>query len=166
MSDLFHPDVPVDYIEAVGRVMEETSRHTFQVLTKRHRRMRDLLNGPLRRIGGLPNVWLGVSGEDRRHGLPRLDALRETPATIRFASMEPLLEDLGTVDLTGIDWVIGGGESGPRARPMHPDWIVNLERTYRVQKVAFFFKQWGGPRKTATGRTLNGRTYDAFPASP
>ena len=166
MSDLFHADVPLEYIEAVARVMQQADWHTFQVLTKRHHRMQRLLSGDLRWIGALPNVWFGVSVENRRHGLPRLAALRRTPATVRFASMEPLLEDLGAVDLTGIDWVIAGGESGPGARVMRTEWIVDLERECRRQGVPFFFKQWGGVRKHATGRTLNGRTYDAFPATP
>ena len=166
MSDLFHADVPLEYIEAVARVMQQADWHTFQVLTKRHHRMQRLLSGDLRWIGALPNVWFGVSVENRRHGLPRLAALRRTPATVRFASMEPPLEDLGAVDLTGIDWVIAGGESGPGARVMRTEWIVDLERECRRQGVPFFFKQWGGVRKHATGRTLNGRTYDAFPATP
>ena len=163
MSDLFHADVPVEYIEAVGRVMQQADWHTFQVLTKRHHRMQRLLGGDLRWMGALPNVWFGVSVEDRRHGFPRLTALRRTPASVRFVSMEPLLEDMGAVDLAGIHWVIAGGESGPRARVMHTDWIVDLERECRRQGVPFFFKQWGGVRKHTTGRTLNGRTYDAFP---
>ena len=165
MSDLFHADVSVDYIEAVGRVIQQAGWHTFQVLTKRHNRMQHLLSGELSWMGALPNAWFGVSVENRRHGFPRLEALRRTPATVRFASMEPLLEDLGPVDLAGIHWVIAGGESGPRARVMRTDWIVDLERECRRQRVPFFFKQWGGVRKHATGRTLNGRTYDAFPAT-
>lgn len=166
MSDLFHADVPVEYIAAVGRVMQQADWHTFQVLTKRHHRMRRLLSDTLRWMGALPNVWFGVSVENRRHGFPRLTALRRTPATVRFASMEPLLEDLGAVDLTDIDWVIAGGESGPGARAMRINWIVDLERECRRQGVPFFFKQWGGVRKHATGRTLNGRTYSAFPSTP
>ena len=163
MSDLFHADVPVEYIAAVGRVMQQADWHTFQVLTKRHHRMQRLLSDTLLWMGALPNVWFGVSVENRRHGFPRLAALRRTPATVRFASMEPLLEDLGAVDLTDIDWVIAGGESGPGARAMRINWIVDLERECRRQGVPFFFKQWGGVRKHATGRTLNGRTYSAFP---
>ncbi len=166
MSDLFHTDVPNDYIAAVGRVMQQADWHTFQVLTKRDLRMHALLTGHLRWMGALPNVWFGVSVENRRHGLPRLEALRRIPATVRFVSMEPLLEDLGVIDLTGIHWVIVGGESGPRARPMRADWVIDLERQCRDQQVPFFFKQWGGVRKHATGRTLNGRTHDAFPVTP
>ena len=104
-----------------------------------------------------------MSVENRRHGLRRLDALRETPATVRFVSVEPLLEDLGAVDLTGIHWVIAGGESGPGARQMLEEWVLGVERQCREQGVPFFFKQWGGVRKSATGRRLNGRTYDDFP---
>ncbi len=134
--------------------------------TKRHYRMQRLLSGDLRWMGALPNVWFGVSVENRHHGFPRLAALRRTPAAVRFVSVEPLLEDLGAVDLAGIHWVIAGGESGPRARAMRVEWIVDLERECRRQRVPFFFKQWGGVRKHAAGRTLNGRTYDALPAAP
>lgn len=164
MSDLFHEGVPSDYIASVGTVMKRANWHTFQVLTKRYDRMRRLLEGELRWMGDLSNVWFGVSVENRRHGLPRMEALRRTPAAIRFVSMEPLLEDLGDFDLTGIDWVIAGGESGPRARAIRTDWVLGIERQCRRQGVPFFFKQWGGVRKHTTGRTLNGRTYDGFPS--
>lgn len=163
MSDLFQEDVPTDYIARVGRVMERASHHTYQVLTKRHDRMRDLLAGDLAWLSKLPHVWFGVSVEDRRHGLPRLAALRTTPARVRFLSIEPLLESLGVLDLAGIDWVIVGGESGPRARPMHEDWVVSIRDDCRRAAVPFFFKQWGGVRKHETGRRLRGRTYSEFP---
>jgi protein gp37 len=163
MSDLFQDAVPVDYIERVGEVMEEASWHVFQVLTKRHERMRKLLSGELAWMSELPNVWFGVSVENRRYGLPRLDALRQTPAAIRFLSIEPLLEDLGEIDLAGIDWVIVGGESGPRARPMREEWVISLRDQCRRQRVPFFFKQWGGVRKHETGRALKGRVHDAMP---
>jgi protein gp37 len=163
MSDLFQDAVPVDYIERVGEVMEEASWHVFQVLTKRHERMRKLLSGELAWMSELPNVWFGVSVENRRYGLPRLDALRQTPAAIRFLSIEPLLEDLGEIDLAGIDWVIVGGESGPRARPMCEEWVLSLRDQCRRQRVPFFFKQWGGVRKHETGRALKGRAHDAMP---
>ena len=143
--------------------MSEVRRHTYQVLTKRHDRMRELLSGELEWMGKLPNVWFGVSVENRRQGLPRLDALRETPAAMRFASVEPLLEDLGPFDLTAIDWVIAGGESGPGARPMREDWVLGILHQCRRQGVPFFFKQWGGARKSRNGRLLQGRTYDEFP---
>ncbi len=165
MSDLFHPQVPVSYIAEVGRVMSEVQRHTYQVLTKRHERMHELLVGPLSWMGELPNVWFGVSVENRRQGLPRLQALRQTPAAVRFASIEPLLEDLEKFDLTGIDWVIVGGESGPGARPMLEAWVINVLLQCRRDDVPFFFKQWGGPRKHLNGRLLKGRTYDEFPAN-
>lgn len=163
MSDIFHPEVPESYIAAVGRVMSEVRRHTYQVLTKRHERMRELLGGPLAWMAGLPNVWFGVSVENRRQGLPRLDALRQTPATVRFASVEPLLEDLGEFDFGAIDWVVVGGESGPGARPMEKAWVLAILRQCRRDCVPFFFKQWGGVRKGLNGRVLRGRTYDEFP---
>ena len=163
MSDLFHPDVPEAYIADVGRVMSEVRRHTYQVLTKRHERMRSLLAGPLSWMGELPNVWFGVSVENRRQGLRRLETLRQTPAALRFASVEPLLEDLGEVDFAGLDWVIVGGESGPGARPMEESWVLNVREQCRRDEVPFFFKQWGGVRKGLNGRVLRGRTYDEFP---
>ena len=166
MSDLFHEDVPADYIASVGAVMRQARWHTFQVLTKRHDRMNHLLAGELRWMGDLANVWYGVSVENRTHGLGRLDVLRKTPAVVRFASMEPLLEDLGHMDLTDIHWVIAGGESGPRARRVEEAWVVGIERQCKERGVPFFFKQWGGVRKHSTGRLLNGRTYDDFPTTP
>jgi protein gp37 len=166
MSDLFQDDVPTDYIASVGRIMEKAHRHTYQVLTKRHERMRKLLSGELSWMGLLPHVWIGVSVENRRHGLPRIRALQETPAAIAFLSIEPLLEDLGPLDLGGIDWVIVGGESGPRARPMREEWVLSIRDQCRRARVPFFFKQWGGVRKHETGRTLRGRTYDGFPLLP
>lgn len=165
MSDLFHPDVPEAYIADVGRVMSEVRRHTYQVLTKRHERMRSLLAGPLSWMAELPNVWYGVSVENRRQGLQRLEALRQTPAALRFASVEPLLEDLGEIDLTGIDWVIVGGESGPGARPMEESWVLNVREQCLRDDVPFFFKQWGGVRKHLNGRLLRGKTYDELPAN-
>jgi protein gp37 len=163
MSDLFHRDVPEEYVEAVARVMRAANWHTYQVLTKRSERMRDLLRTRLAEFAGLPNVWWGVSVEDRRHGLPRIDHLRDAPAATRFLSVEPLLEDLGEVDLSGIHWVIVGGESGPGARPLHPEWVVSLRDQCQSAGVAFFFKQWGGVRKGKAGRELDGRTYDEIP---
>ena len=165
MSDLFHPQVPESYIAEVGRVMSEVRRHTYQVLTKRHERMQELLGGRLSWMAELPNVWFGVSVENRRQGLPRLEALRQMPAVVRFASIEPLLEDLGEFDLTGIDWVIVGGESGPRARPIAESWVINILAQCRRDDVPFFFKQWGGVRKHLNGRLLQGRTYNEFPAN-
>jgi protein gp37 len=163
MSDLFHEGVPAEYIREVGNVMKRAHWHLFQVLTKRHARMRELLSGELRWMADLPNVAYGVSVEDRTYGLPRIESLRQTAARIRFLSVEPLLEDLGALDLRSIDWVIVGGESGPGARPMLREWVVRIRRDCRAQRVPFFFKQWGGVRKRETGRTLDGRTYDEFP---
>ncbi|WP_020475974.1 DUF5131 family protein [Zavarzinella formosa] len=166
MSDLFHKDVPDDYIEQVARVMEAGNWHTYQVLTKRPERMRELLKGRLAFAADLPHVWWGTSVENRRHGLPRVDLLRNTPAQVRFLSVEPLLEDLGTIDLSGIDWVIVGGESGAGARLMQHEWVANLRDQCANQRTLFFFKQWGGVRKSQTGRELDGRTYDSMPDRP
>ena len=163
MSDLFHEDVPIEYIAEVGRVMKSVSRHTYQILTKRHERMLDLLAGELKWMSALPNVWFGVSVEDRAHGLPRLKSLQRTSASVRFLSIEPLLEDLGRIDLRNIDWVIVGGESGHGARPMKEKWVISILRQCELAEVRFFFKQWGGVHKNKAGRQLNGRTYDEAP---
>jgi protein gp37 len=163
MSDLFHADVPDDYIEQVARVMERADWHVFQVLTKRAGRMAELLRTRLAFAAKLPHVWWGVSVENRKHGLPRIDELRAAPAVTRFLSVEPLLEDLGPVDLTGIHWVIVGGESGPGARPMKPEWVTSLRDQCAAAGVKFFFKQWGGVQKKRAGRILDGRTYDERP---
>jgi protein gp37 len=163
MSDLYHEDVTIDYIRKVVRVMSTANWHTYQVLTKRSERLRDLLSGELRDAGELANVWWGVSVEDRRHGLPRIDHLRAAPARVRFLSVEPLLEDLGDVDLTGIHWVIVGGESGHGARPMHQEWVLRLRDRCAAASIPFFFKQWGGVRKSKTGRAIDGNSYDAQP---
>ncbi len=163
MSDLFHKDVPDAYIERVARVMERADWHTYQVLTKRAERMRDLLRTRLAFVAGLDHVWWGVSVEDRKHGLPRIDTLRQSSAALRFLSIEPLLEDLGEFNLEGIDWVIVGGESGPGARPLEEAWVLSIRKQCRTAKVPFFFKQWGGVRKSETGRTLQGETFDEMP---
>ncbi|HYC78638.1 MAG TPA: phage Gp37/Gp68 family protein [Planctomycetota bacterium] len=164
MSDLFLDEVPVEFIRRVVRVMEVADWHVFQTLTKRAARMRDLLNGPLVDAARLPNAWWGVSVEDRRHGLPRIDALRDVPSPNRFLSVEPLLEDLGEVDLSGVAWVVCGGESGPGARPLDPAWVRRLSDRCAAAGVPFFFKQWGGVHKSRTGRLLDGRTHDAVPS--
>ncbi|MBN8229868.1 phage Gp37/Gp68 family protein [Corallococcus macrosporus] len=165
MSDLFLDEVPEAYIETVARVMALAGWHTFQVLTKRAERMQRLLSTRLAFAARLPNVWWGVSVEDRKYGLPRVKHLQATPARVRFLSIEPLLEDLGTVDFTGVDGVIVGGESGAKARPLDPDWVRSVREQCAAAGVAFFFKQWGGKRKAAAGRVLDGRTYDALPRS-
>jgi protein gp37 len=164
MSDLFQDGVPDSYTEAVSRVMVSANWHTYQVLTKRSQRLRDLLCGRLRFAAERENIWWGVSVEDRKYGLPRIDHLRQTPAKFRFLSIEPLLEDLGEFDLSGIAWVIVGGESGPGARPMKREWVISIRRQCRIQGVPFFFKQWGGVRKSKNGRLLDQRTYDEYPA--
>jgi protein gp37 len=164
MSDLFQEGVPDSYVEQVVRVMQMANWHTYQVLTKRADRVRDMLAGPLAFAAQDEHIWWGVSVEDKKYGLPRLDALRNTSAAMRFLSVEPLLEDLGQIDLTGIDWVIVGGESGHGARPMEKDWVLNIQRQCLSAKVDFFFKQWGGVQKKKAGRLLNGRTYDDMPA--
>jgi protein gp37 len=163
MSDLFQEGVPDEYIEAVCSVMVTAKWHTFQVLTKRSARMRELLTGPLRFAAEQDHIWWGVSVEDKKYGLPRIGQLQETPARVRFLSIEPLLEDLGRFDLSGISWTIVGGESGPGARPMQEAWVISIRDQCRESRVPFFFKQWGGVRKAKTGRLLDGKTYDEYP---
>ena len=163
MSDLFHEDVPDDYIEAVARVMEAADWHIFQVLTKRSERMKELLSTQLHWVRRLRHIWWGVSVENRKHGVPRIRDLQAAPAGVRFLSVEPLIEDVGRLPLRGIDWVIVGGESGPRARPMCESWVRRVREQCEVANVPFFFKQWGGVQKRKTGRELDGRTYDDVP---
>ncbi|MEP7011840.1 MAG: phage Gp37/Gp68 family protein [Acidobacteriota bacterium] len=163
MSDLFHERVPDEYIVSVARVMQLAHWHTYQVLTKRSERLSSLLTSKLRFAAQLPHVWWGVSVENQKQGLPRVDHLRNAPAKLKFLSVEPLLEALGPFDLTGIDWVIVGGESGAKARPVKEEWILEVLEQCRHAKVPFFFKQWGGRQKSKTGRILQGRTYDEFP---
>ena len=163
MSDLFHEGVPDEYIEAVVGVMRTADWHTYQVLTKRSERLRDLLLTKLGDSSGSPHIWWGVSVEDRRFGLPRIEHLRSATARTRFLSVEPLLEDLGPIDLDGIDWVIVGGESGHGARMMDPDWVRSIRDQCRSAGVPFFFKQWGGPNKKIAGRDLDGLIHDEIP---
>jgi protein gp37 len=163
MSDLFHDGVHEDYICAVARVMVAANWHTYQVLTKRSERLRELLNSKLGFAANQSHIWWGVSVEDRKYGLPRIKDLQNADAAVRFLSVEPLLENVGNINLLGINWVIVGGESGPGARPMEKDWVISVRDQCRHAKVPFFFKQWGGVRKAASGRKLNGRTYDEFP---
>jgi len=166
MSDLFQDGVPDVYVEQIVRVMQLANWHTYQVLTKRADRMQDMLSGSLSFAAQDKHIWWGVSVEDKRYGLPRLAALRETPAAMRFLSIEPLLEDLGEVNLGGIDWAIVGGESGAGARLMDKAWVISLRRQCKAARVPFFFKQWGGVRKSEAGRMLEGRTYDDMPDRP
>jgi protein gp37 len=166
MSDLFHDRIPDIYIEQVFAVIDQTPHHTYQILTKRAARMARYF-----RSRPVPdNAWMGVSVENRKHGVPRIAHLRQVPARTRFLSVEPLLEDLGPLDLSDIHWVIVGGESGPKARPMKEAWADAVRLQCEAQGVAFFFKQWGGwgadgKRRTkhANGRELNGRTWDEMP---
>jgi protein gp37 len=163
MSDLFHERIPDAYIEAVAHVMVQANWHTFQVLTKRSMRLRDLLRTKLKFAQERRNIWWGVSVENRKQGVPRIEHLRQTEAAVKFLSVEPLLENIGEVNLDGIDWMIVGGESGPGARPIQVQWVRALRKQCRDSGVKFFFKQWGGVRKHLTGRLLDGRTYDEFP---
>jgi protein gp37 len=164
MSDLFHEDVPESYIRAVCRIMVTAKWHTFQVLTKRSDRLKYLLTGSVSFAANQEHIWWGVSVEDREYGLPRVTDLQAIPAKVRFLSIEPLLEDLGRFDLSGINWVIVGGESGPGARPMRKEWVLSVRDQCRESSVPFFFKQWGGVRKAKYGRVLDGKTYDEYPA--
>lgn len=163
MSDLFHEDVPDDYIVLVTQVMAAANWHIFQVLTKRSERLRELLKTKLTFAAQLRHIWWGVSVENKRHGLPRIAHLRAASPAMAFLSIEPLLEDLGEINLTGIQWVIVGGESGPGARPIKKIWITSILRQSRKLGIPFFFKQWGGVRKGTAGRKLDGKFYDATP---
>src|SRR3990170_1371915 len=158
MSDLFHKDVPIDYIQRVFDVMRRAHWHRFQVLTKRADRVAQL--DP--KLAWAPNIWMGVSVESDKYR-SRIDELRSTGALTKFLSLEPLLGPLDRLDLRGINWVIVGGESGPKARPMDPAWATDLRDQCRRTKVPFFFKQWGGKNKKKTGRELDGRTWDQMP---
>ena len=163
MSDLFHDRVPDAYIEQVCEIMAQANWHIFQVLTKRSTRLASLLAGRLRRFADMNHIWWGVSVENKKHGLPRIDHLRRAPAAIRFLSIEPLLENLGKLNLLGISWVIVGGESGPGARPIDSKWVQSIRDQCSICEVPFFFKQWGGVNKKKHGRTLDGEIHDSFP---
>jgi protein gp37 len=158
MSDLFHEGVSNEFIERVWRVMQQTPRHTYQILTKRPDRMAAVVAG----LPVLGNVWLGTSVENADY-LDRIDDLRRVPAAVRFISFEPLIGSVATADLTGVQWAIVGGESGPRARPMLELWVDEIEALCRRNGTAFFFKQWGGKNKRAAGRSYRGDTYDELP---
>jgi protein gp37 len=160
MSDLFHESVPAEFIGAVWKAMEETPRHTYQILTKRPGRMAEI-------TGSLPilkNVWLGTSVESADY-LDRIDELRKVRAVVRFISFEPLLGSVAAADLTGIHWAIVGGESGPRSRPMREEWVGEIKTACSKARAKFFFKQWGGVRKKTTGRHFRGRTFDDMPTA-
>lgn len=161
MSDLFHPEVPLDFIRKVFGTIADCPQHTFQILTKRSERLRELAG----ELEWPPNLWMGVSVEDE-HVLQRVDDLRTVPAHIRFLSCEPLIGPLPGLDLENIHWVIVGGESGGGARPMERSWVLGIRDRCREAGVAFFFKQWGGVQKWRTGREIAGHTYDEMPAIP
>jgi protein gp37 len=158
MSDLFHRDVQEDFIHKVFGIMNQAPWHTFQVLTKRAERLAEISA----RLPWSKNIWMGVSVEDATYKL-RIDFLRRIKAQVKFISFEPLIDRVGKVDLRGMDWVIVGGESGPRARYMSPEWVADLRDQCLTQKVPFFFKQWGGVNKKKAGRLLDGRTWDEMP---
>lgn len=158
MSDLFHEDVPVEFIQRIFEVMNRCPHHTFQILTKRSQRLTEL--APL--LNWTENIWMGVTVENGDY-LPRIDDLRRVDAQVRFLSLEPLLGPLDDLTLDGIDWVIVGGESGPQARPMKKEWVLSIQSKCRKSRVPFFFKQWGGVQKKKAGRLLNGRTWDQVP---
>ncbi len=158
MSDLFHKDIPIEFIQRVFKVMNDCRHHTFQVLTKRA----DVLLHYNSRVTWTHNIWMGVSVESEQ-ATYRIPYLRRTGAHVKFLSLEPLIGALPDLDLEGIDWVIVGGESGPGARPVKKEWVLDIRHQCRKAGVAFFFKQWGGIRKNRRGRSLNGRTYDEMP---
>jgi len=158
MSDIFHENMPEDYLNQIFNVIEQTPQHTYQILTKRAERMFDYFSK-----NPVPsNVWLGVTVENKQQGLPRIDKLRHLKAKVLFLSVEPLLEDLGKINLENIDWVIVGGESGNKARPMDKEWVVNIKQQCETEGIAFFFKQWGtwGEDKIKRNKKLNGKELD------
>ncbi len=164
MSDLFHKNVPDSYVDRVFDVMETTDRHIYQVLTKRSSRLASYVNRRYRGSAAPGHIWLGVSVEDSQRA-KRIAHLQRANATVRFLSIEPLLGPIGLVDLTGISWVIVGGESGPGARPMDVNWAREMRDQCADQEIAFFFKQWGGATSKANGRVLDGELHDEFPFS-
>jgi protein gp37 len=160
MSDLFHEAVPDEFIFDIFEVMRQATWHDFQILTKRPDRLIDMNN----RLPWAPNIWMGVTVESGRY-ISRIDKLRQTDAAIKFLSIEPLIAPMPSLDINGIDWVIVGGESGPNARPMLPEWVISVRNDCQSQNVPFFFKQWGGTRKKKNGRMLDGAYWNEFPRS-
>ena len=158
MSDLFHRDVPLEFIQRVFAIMRQSSQHRFQILTKRSERLAEIAG----ELTWAENIWMGVTVESRDY-MAGIDRLRETEAAIKFISFEPLLGPIGAFDLDGIDWVIVGGESGPGARPMSRDWVVDIRDQCLAAEVPFFFKQWGGVNKKRNGRILDRRTWNDVP---
>ena len=166
MSDIFHEDMPLDYLDKIFDVIKKTPHHTYQILTKRADKMFKYLSN--RTIP--PNIWLGVTVEDKKNGVPRIDKLRQLNATVLFLSVEPLLEDLGEINLDNIDWVIVGGESGNKARAMDESWVLNIKKQCAEKDIAFFFKQWGTwgadkvkRNKKENGKKLDGQIWQQFP---
>ena len=160
MSDLFHENMPIALLKEIFEIMEQCPQHTFQILTKRHERLLEISRSNI--LNWAPNIWIGVSVENQKY-VHRIDYLRQVPASVRFLSCEPLLGPLN-LDLSGIHWVITGGESGPRARPVEQDWVRSIRDQCSEASVAFFHKQWGGARPKSNGRLLDGKTYDEMPA--
>ncbi len=166
MSDIFHENMPEEYLDRIFEVIENTPHHTYQILTKRADRMYDYFSKK-----PVPsNVWLGVTVENKQQGLPRIDKLRHLKAKVLFLSVEPLLEDLGAMNLTNIDWVIVGGESGHKARPMDKEWVINIKKQCEIEGIAFFFKQWGTwgedkikRKKKLNGKELEGKIWQQYP---
>lgn len=158
MSDLFHEDIPIDFIKRIFNTMNRCPQHTFQVLTKRSENMLKIIE----QVTLTKNIWLGVTIENNRV-LYRMNDLLKVKAHVKFISFEPLLENINNIDLTGIDWAIVGGESGPNARAIEENWILNIKEACKKSKTAFFFKQWGGVNKKKNGRILQGRTWNAIP---
>ncbi|HEY5536817.1 MAG TPA: phage Gp37/Gp68 family protein [Ignavibacteria bacterium] len=158
MSDIFHERIPLDFLKKVFKVMNDTPRHIYQVLTKRSERLEELAN----KFNWTENIWMGVSVEDNRV-INRITNLKNTPAKIKFLSLEPLLSSLPNLNLKGIDWVIVGGESGTKSRPVQKEWIIDIKDQCEKANVEFFFKQWGGMNKKANGRELNGKIYNGMP---
>ncbi len=158
MSDLFHKEIPLGFIQKVFKVMNDNPQHVFQILTKRAERLLELHQ----ELKWTHNIWMGVSVENEKVK-KRIDYLRQTGARVKFLSLEPLIGPLPNLNLTNIDWVIVGGESGHRPRPMNPDWVLDIQQQCQIAETAFFFKQWGGKNKKAAGRLLNGRTYEEMP---
>jgi protein gp37 len=163
MADMFHYRVPDQYVVDIAEVMVLADWHIYQVLTKRAIRLRTMLSARLAFAARLKHIWWGVSVENRKHGIPRLRELQDSEAAVKFLSIEPLLEDIGELDLSGISWVIVGGESGPGARAMKKEWVISIRDQCLEKRVPFFFKQWGGTRKKNAGRMLEGNLYDEFP---
>jgi protein gp37 len=166
MSDIFHEKMPIEYLDKIFKVIEQTPYHTYQMLTKRADSMFNYLSK--RKIP--KNIWLGVTVENQKEGLPRIDRLRDLKASVLFLSVEPLLEDLGKINLKNIDWVIVGGESGNRARPMDKNWVLNIKKQCANKDIAFFFKQWGTwgadqkkRNKKENGKEINAKIYQQYP---